>query len=232
MSTRDASTWFGIPNAAQGFQFRLIAILILAVFLVNCVFLAVHSLRTRSNELSAVMIVSVLLLAYLVLSIKIGSSTYQSWKFLVTTQPLMLVFGLIPICQVMKLVHHRSNMNSKLVNGAALLVAVCLLSYNGYQSRLMYQDNYQVPTMELEQAAKSTELRQHPNLLVQLNPYLETMIAPVILDIHDAVYATDTYLGAATGNDSLCTLKRKTGSPNEISVSPNLVITPVSSCNR
>ena len=232
MSTRDASTWCGIPNAAQGFQFRLIAILILAVFLVNCVFLAVHSLRTRSNELSAVMIVSVLLLAYLVLSIKIGSSTYQSWKFLVTTQPLMLVFGLIPICQVMKLVHHRSNMNSKLVNGAALLVAVCLLSYNGYQSRLMYQDNYQVPTMELEQAAKSTELRQHPNLLVQLNPYLETMIAPVILDIHDAVYATDTYLGAATGNDSLCTLKRKTGSPNEISVSPNLVITPVSSCNR
>ena len=52
------------------------------------------------------------------------------------------------------------------------------------------------------------------------------------LDIYDAVYATDTYLGAATGNDSLCTLKRKTGSPNEISVSPNLVITPVSSCNR
>ena len=86
--------------------------------------------------------------------------------------------------------------------------------------------------MELEQAAKSAVLRQHPNLLVQLDPYLETMIAPVILDIHDAFYATDTYIGAATGNDALCTVKRKTGSPNEISVSPNLVITPMIACNK
>lgn len=230
MSTRDASTWFGLPNAAQGFQFRLIASLILAVLLVSCVFLAVHSLRTRSNELSAVLIVSVLLFAYLILSIRIGSSTYQSWKFLVTTQPLILVFGLIPVYQVMKLVHHRFNKYSNLVTGAALLAAVCLPSYNGYQSRLMYKENYQVPTMELEQAAKSAELRQHPNLLVQLNPYLETMIAPVILDIYDAVYATDTYLGAATGNDALCTVKRKTGSPNEIPVSASLVITPAIAC--
>jgi hypothetical protein len=232
MSTRDASTWFGIPNAALGFQFRLIAILVLSVFLVSCVFLAVHSLRTRSTELSAVLIVSVLLFAYLVLSIRIGSSTYQSWKFLVTAQPLILVFGLIPVYQVMKIVNERFIRYSKLMTGTALLVAVCLLSYNGYQSRLMYKDNYQVPTMELEQAAKFAELRQHPNLLVQLNPYLETMIAPVILDIHDAIYATDTYLGPATGNDALCTVKRKTGSPNEMSVSPNLVITPVLSCKK
>jgi hypothetical protein len=232
MSTRDASTWFGIPDAAQGFQFHLITILVLAALLGSCLFLVVHSLRTRSNELSVVLIVSVLLFAYLVLSIRIGSSTYQSWKFLVTTQPLILVFGLIPICQVMKMVNERFIKYSKLVAGTALLVAVCLLSYNGYQSRLMYKDNYQVPIMELEQAAKSTELRQHPNLLVQLNPYLETMIAPVILDIHDAVYATDTYIGAATGNDSLCTVKRKSGSPNEISVSPNLVITPTAACRK
>lgn len=232
MSTRDASTWFGIPNAAQGFQFRLIAILVLAVLVASCVFLAVHSLRARSNELSTVLIVLVLLFAYLVLSIRIKSSTYQSWKFLVTTQPLILVFGLIPVYQVIKLVHRRFNKYSNVVSGAALLVMTCLLSYNGYQSRLMYKDNYQVPTMELEQAAKSTELRQHPNLLVQLNPYLETMIAPVILDIHDALYATDTYIGAATGNDALCTVKRKTGSPNEIPVSPNLVITPATACRK
>lgn len=232
MSTRDASTWFGIPNAVQGFQFRLIAILILAILLVSCVFLAVHSLRTRSNELSAVLIVSVLLFAYLVLSIRIGSSTYQSWKFLVTAQPLILVFGLIPVSQAIKHIPQQLARSTNVKYGVTALLMVGLLSYNGYQSRLMYKDNYQVPTMELESAAKSAELRQHPNLLIQLNPYLETMIAPVILDIHDAVYATDTYIGAATGNDALCTVKRKTGSPNEISVSPNLVISPAVACRK
>ena len=232
MSTRDASTWFGIPHAGQGLQFRIIAVLLLAVLVVGCLYLTVRSLRSNSSDLSAVLILSVLVFAYLALSIKIGSSTYQSWKFLVTAQPLIFLFGLIPLYQVTKVINERFTKYSKLTGGAGLLLMTCLLTYNGYQSRLMYQDNYQVPTMELEQAAKSDVLRQHPNLLVQLDPYLETMIAPVILNIHDAFYATDTYIGAATGNDALCTVKRKTGSPNEISVSPNLVITPASACKK
>lgn len=232
MSTRDFSTWFGIPNAAQGFQFQLIAWLMLAVTVASCVYLVVHSLRHRSHEISAVMILAVILFAYLVLSIKIGSGTYQSWKFLVTAQPLILVFGFIPVYQAMKHMSQQFIWNTKVTFGILVLLMIGLLSYNGYQSRLMYKDNYQVPTMELEQAAKSVELRQHPNLLIQLNPYLETMIAPVILDIHDAVYATDTYIGPATGNDAACTLKRKTGSPNEISVSQNLVIAPAAACRK
>lgn len=232
MSTRDFSTWFGIPNAAQGFRFQLIAFLMLGILVVSCLYLMVHSVRRRSHELSAVMILAVLLFSYLVLSVKIGSSTYQSWKFLVTTQPLILVFGLIPVYQAMRQIAQRFVWDTKVVFGIPLLLMAGFLWYNGHQSRLMYKDNYQVPTMELEQAAKSADLRQHPNLLIQLNPYLETMIAPVILDIHDAVYATDTYLGAATGSDALCTLKRKTGSPNEISVSPNLVISPAVACRK
>jgi hypothetical protein len=232
MSTRDASTWFGIPHAGQGLQFRIIAVLLLSVLVVGCLYLTVRSLRSNFVELSAVLILSVLVFAYLALSIKIGSSTYQSWKFLVTAQPLICLFGLIPLYQVTKVINERFTKYSKLTVGAGLLLMTYLLSYNGYQSRLMYQDNYQVPTMELEQAAKSDVLRQHPNLLVQLDPYLETMIAPVILNIHDAFYAIDTYIGAATGNDALCTVKRKTGSPNEISVSPNLVITPAMACRK
>jgi len=232
MSTRDFSTWFGIPNAAQGFQFQLIAFLMLGLLVVSCFYLVVNSMRRRSQELSGVMILAVMLFSYLVLSVKIGSSTYQSWKFLVTAQPLISVFGLISVYQAVKHVSQQFVWNTKVAFGISVLLIAGLLSYNGYQSRLMYTDNYQVPTMELEQAAKSAELRQHPNLLIQLNPYLETMIAPVILDIHDAVYATDTYLGAATGNDALCTLKRKTGSPNEISVSPNLVISPAVACGK
>jgi hypothetical protein len=232
MSTRDFSTWFGIPNAVQGFQFRLIAFLMLGLIVASCLYLVVNSVRRRSQELSGVMILAVMLFSYLVLSVKIGSSTYQSWKFLVTAQPLVSVFGLISVYQAVKHVSQRFVWNTKVAFGIPVLLMAGLLSYNGYQSRLMYQDNYQVPTMELEQAAKSPELRQHPNLLIQLNPYLETMIAPVILDIHDAVYATDTYLGVATGNDALCTLKRKTGSPNEISVSENLVISPAAACEK
>lgn len=232
MSTRDFSTWFGIPNAAQGFQFQLIAWLMLAVTVASCVYLVVNSLRHRSHEISAVMILAVILFAYLVLSIKIGSGTYQSWKFLVTAQPLILVFGFIPVYQAMKHMSQQFIWNTRVTFGILVLLMTSLLSYNGYQSRLMYKDNYQVPTMELEQAAKSVKLRRHPNLLIQLNPYLETMIAPVILDIHDAVYATDTYIGPATGNDAVCTLKRKTGSPNEISVSQNLVIAPAAACRK
>jgi hypothetical protein len=232
MSTRDFSTWFGIPNAAQGFWFQLIAFLMLGLLVASCLYLVMTSMRNRSHELSGVMILAVMLFSYLVLSMKIGSSTYQSWKFLVTTQPLILVFGLIPAYQAMRQIPQRFVWNTKVTFGIPVLLMFGLLSYNGYQSRLMYKDNYQVPTMELEQAAKSVEVRQHPNLLIQLNPYLETMIAPVILDIHEAMYAADTYLGAATGNDALCTLKRKTGSPNEISVSANLVISPAVACAK
>ena len=204
----------------------------LGVLVASCLYLVVHSVRRQSQELSAVIILAVMLFSYLVLSMKIGSGTYQSWKFLVTAQPLILVFGLIPVYHAMKHISQRFVWNTKVTFGIPLLLMAGLLSYNGYQSRLMYKDNYQVPAMELEQAAKSPELRKHPNLLVQLNPYLETMIAPVILDIHDAFYAVDTYLGTATGNDALCTLKRKTGSPNEISVSPNLVISPAVACRK
>jgi hypothetical protein len=232
MPTRDLSTWFGIPNAAQGFQFQLIAFFMLGILVASCLYLVGYSVRNRTHELSAVTILAVILFSYLVLSVKIGSSTYQTWKFLVTAQPLVTVFGLIPVYQALKHIPRRFIWNTKVAFGIPLLLMISLLSYNGYQSRLMYKDNYQVPTMELELAAKSVELRQHPNLLIQLNPYLETMIAPVILDIHDAVYATDTYIGAATGNDALCTLKRKTGSPNEIPVSPNLVIAPAMACRK
>jgi hypothetical protein len=232
MSTRDFSTWFGIPNTAQGFQFQLIAFLMLGVLVASCVYLVVYSVRNQDQEFSAVMVLTVMLFSYLVLSVIIGSSTYQSWKFLVTAQPLITVFGLIPVYQTLKHVSQRFTWNTRVALGIPLLLMIGLLSYNGYQSRLTYKDSYQVPTMELEQAARSIELRQQPNLLIQLNPYLETMIAPVILDVHQAIYATDTYIGPATENDARCTLKRKTGSPNEISVSPNLVISPATACRK
>jgi hypothetical protein len=232
ITTRDFSKWFGIPNASEGIQFRLIAVLMLGVLVASCLYLVVCSVRSRTHGISAVMILAVILFSYLILSVKIGSSTYQSWKFLVTAQPLITVFGLIPVYQVMKHTSQQFIWNTKVIFGIPVLLTIGLLSYNGYQARLMYKDNYQVPTMELEQAAKSIELRQQPNLLIQLNPYLETMIAPVILDVHQAIYATDTYIGPATGNDAVCTLKRKTGSPNEIPVSPNLVISPALACRR
>lgn len=229
--TRDLASWFGIPRAIEGQVFYLVALAILISLFGCCIVLFLRSFRQRTEDLTTVLILLVLFASYAALSLKIGSDTYQTWKYLVTIQPLLVVFGLIPIAVFAKGVLSRLDRFPIAVIVSGALCLVCLLSYNALQSRLMYTSNYQVPTMELEEAANSEIVQQHPNLLVQLNPYLETMIAPIILDIHEAVYASDTYIGPATGSDSLCTLRRKSGRRGENPVSIALVLSPANICD-
>jgi hypothetical protein len=82
---------------------------------------------------------------------------------------------------------------------------IALVGINIVRSSDTYRSNIQFPSMELEVASKNPITRT-PNLLIRLDPYLETMIAPVILNLHDALYASDTYLGPASPDDPRCAI--------------------------
>ncbi|MEY3493370.1 MAG: hypothetical protein RL413_788 [Actinomycetota bacterium] len=83
--------------------------------------------------------------------------------------------------------------------------------------------------MELEIAAHDRRI-DRANLLVSLNPYLETMIAPVILDLNQAIYASDTYLGPGTIDPTRCTLVRGKKVTEGVQVTRSLQLRPIEIC--
>ena len=62
-----------------------------------------------------------------------------------------------------------------------------------------------------------------------MNPYLETMIAPVILDLYDALYASDTYLGPGSPDDPRCAISR-TKNASSVEVAKGLYVGPIEAC--
>ena len=106
---------------------------------------------------------------------------------------------------------------------------IALVGINVIRSSDTYRSNIQFPSMELEVASKN-QITRTPNLLIRMNPYLETMIAPVILDLHDALYASDTYLGPASPDDPRCAISRAKNALS-VEVAKGLYVGPIEACN-
>ena len=104
-----------------------------------------------------------------------------------------------------------------------------LLVWNSYRAGDTYRFATQLPTMELEQIAGRPEIQQD-GLLIGLRPYLETMIAPVVLDVHGAVYASDTYLGPGSVDTARCALVRAKAQPGTIQLTRSLQLRPSAVC--
>lgn len=182
----------------------------------------------RQREPSGQLLVSTglllgLSLTYALVVTRVGISAYQAWKTLATLQVL------IPVLIVCVVFHHTVQTNKSVAPRVFLVLLPVLLAWNAYRAGDTYRFATQLPTMELEQIANRLEI-QRDGLLIGLHPYLETMIAPVILNLHGTVYASDSYLGPGSVDPARCALVRGKAHSNAIQLSRSLQLSPKEVC--
>jgi hypothetical protein len=222
-STSSVSEWIGI----SGFLTSGIAIVITFVVLSLFVFSLFRLRRSSQQEtFLGLFIFLSIAAAYLVLAFNLGSDAYQVWKFLATVQPIALC-GLLVF--VVSSLRQQNLINGKHLPHALAVCLVGLVGINTVRSTDTYRSSIQFPSMELEVAAKNPIVRS-PNLLIRLDPYLETMIAPVILNLRDAFYASETYLGPELPKDTRCTISHIKNATS-VEVAKGLFVGPIEACD-
>ncbi len=217
--TTDVGNWIGLPALEN---LKLLNIPITTFVVMSVLILMYRSIKNRTMEMVPPLLLVGILISHVLLSIMLGSSTYQVWKYLATIQPLIVGCALITIFSLFQ-------NNSYVLRTTGYSALIAILLGHAWVGTGMYKSFIQIPTMELETAAKNPRIKT-PNLLIGLNPYLETMIAPVILDIHDSIYVSATYLGPESPTSDHCVLRRKTEATTGLEVSRLLILTPASSC--
>lgn len=182
--------------------------------------------KRRESSIGSLVSLGLLLgisLVYALIVARVGISAYQTWKTLATLQVL------IPV-SIAGVFFHRSNeFNGQVVRKIVLGLMPVLLVWNSYRAGDTYRYATQLPTMELEQISERTEIQQD-GLLIGLQPYLETMIAPVVLNLHGAVYASDTYLGPGSVDPARCAIVRGRAQPGSVQLSRSLQLRPSVAC--
>lgn len=122
------------------------------------------------------------------LGLRFGSMTYQTWKAWGTFQPLIIVLFIV-------VVHRGVQSISSLGPTAISVLIVPVMAFAVYSSQDTYRDVTVVPNAGLVKAAEDQKIKSVPNLTIRLRPYFETMIAPIVIGVHDAQFGSDTYLG-------------------------------------
>lgn len=134
-----------------------------------------------------------------------GSSTYQSWKMLVSLQPLIIVFFGALIVGVL--------VRAQKLRVFVSLLLLSIVGINLQNSQRTWLDVVQVPDPATSNILSNQDRKEITPLSIVLNPYLETMIAPVLADVHFASYGTDTYIGGPSPLTT-CVLTRASPSTN------------------
>lgn len=222
-STSSVSEWIGVSGVfTSGIAF-VITFVVLSLFVFS-----LFRLRRSSQQetfLGLFVFLSIAA-AYSVLAANLGSDAYQVWKFLATVQPVALCGLLVfVVCSL----RQQKLITRKLLPHAISVCLVCLVGINTVRSADTYRSSIQFPSMELEVAAKNPIIRS-PNLLIRLDPYLETMIAPVILNLRDAFYASETYLGPELPKDTRCTISHIKNA-SSVEVAKGLYVGPIEACD-
>ncbi|MEI6198894.1 MAG: hypothetical protein WCP83_03050 [Actinomycetota bacterium] len=221
-STSSFAQWIGVSP----FLTTWVADLISAVIVAFIIYSLIRLRKTDQPEtFLGLLIFFTIACCYCALALKLGSDAYQVWKFLATAQPLALSGLLVFVTNVVR------KQNFPQVNYVVHVLVVGLMGLIGInviRSADTYRTVTQLPSMELETAAKNPLVRS-PNLLIRLDPYLETMIAPIILNLHDSLYASDTYLAPALPADSRCTISHTKGA-SSVEVAKGLYVGPLESC--
>jgi len=196
--------WIGVPSLGPVWLTWSVSGVVILLF-----FAAVIKFPKTKDPiaLTSFLVLITVLIAHIALASKLQSDAYQVWKFLATVQPIALcslvAFITLSLKPLFQLPLRTSTL--KITSGLSLAGLMLLIGTNSVASSKTYISTTQMPSMELEAAAEVPSVHT-PNLLIRLNPYLETMIAPVILNLHDAIYASDTYLGPASPEDPRCAI--------------------------
>jgi hypothetical protein len=134
-----------------------------------------------------------------------GNSTYQTWKMLVSLQPLFIVFfGILIVTSVGRKRNFRA-----LISFLFLVIA----GINWQNAQRTWLDVVQVPDIATSKIFDGQSRTSLEPVSIVLNPYLETMIAPVVANIFSSSYGTDTYIGGPAPLTS-CILTRQSESTN------------------
>jgi hypothetical protein len=214
--------WIGIPSFGPSW----VEVSISVILLIGLALTLTRLRRFNSQEsLLGLFVLLSIAAAHVSLALLLGQNAYQVWKFLATVQPIALAGLVVFTFWTVKSLTTGQGRNFLLVISAFFFVLVGL---NVKASTDTYRSNTQIPSMELEEAAKHPSTRV-PNLLIRLDPYLETMIAPVILNVRDAIYASDTYLGPASPDDPRCAISHEQRE-SDVQIGKRLFVGPAESC--
>lgn len=196
--------WTGLLRGVNSPTGRSLAI----ALLVGLITLAAASMRRRlqsTSQSSLGLFVMLQVGMSIALLCAIGSDTYQSWKFVSVVQPV-----LIPL--IIVLIHNSLlNLSGRVATPTKVAFAsglVALLAMNLWGAFRDWAGQVQVPDTQLVAIGRQGAIKSVQPLYIALDPYLETMIAPVLLDIHQAFYASPTYLGPGAPVGERCTLTR------------------------
>lgn len=214
--------WIGIPSLGLSW----LDISISVILLIGLVLTLTRIGRFNDQEsFLGLLVLLTIACAHISLALLLGQNAYQVWKFLATVQPVALAGLVVFTFWSLKTETIGLGKNFSLVISILLFV---LVGINVKASSDTYRSKTQIPSMELEKAAKH-QLTRVPNLLIRLDPYLETMISPVILNVHDAIYASDTYLGPASPDDPRCAISHEQRE-SDVQIGKRLFIGPAEAC--
>ena len=221
-STSSFASWIGVSPFVASWVALLISASVAVVVLFSLI-------RLRNSDQPETFLGLLIFLSiaccYFALVFTLGSDAYQVWKFLATVQPIALCGLLVFVTNVLR---RQKFPQAKYVVHVLFAGLVGLVGINVIRSSDTYRIVTQLPSMELEVAAKNPIVRS-PNLLIRLDPYLETMIAPVILNLHDALYASETYLAPELPKDTRCTISHTKG-VSSVEVAEGLYVGPIEAC--
>lgn len=204
------------PSVSWSRAWWLIALVVVVLAISG----AVATARRDPTTLGVVMtMLAVPAMLYVLFAARIGSSTYQTWKFVATVQPLTtLAVGLLTVLGVRAIAQSaRRAIGSENVQRAARFAAPVPVLVAGLFALGVAQQTWREVTSseavfagrhvrsDVIAAGRSEAVRRQPQLTITLSPYFETMVAPVVVDLHYVSWGTDTYRGPP-GPQFACTL--------------------------
>jgi len=191
-------------GAGPGFA-KIVPTWISAFMVASVGIFVISSLLQKQRMMSMASSSALMLLGLIVLlgslSIRFGSTTYQTWKAWGTFQPIMIALLVV--------LAERGSRN--LFKAGPAVLAILLLPIAGfaiYSSQDTYRDVTVVPSKGLIQASSDPQLKEIPSLVMRFRPYFETMISSIIVDVQNSQFGSDTYQGPAQlGGDCVLGLK-------------------------
>ena len=198
-----------VPALGWSRAWVVVAVLVYALAAVGLV----RTLRGRlDRSLTLLALVVVPSVGYVVLAARIGSTTYQTWKFLATIQPLatlgVALLAASGAGAIASFVTERlgTRLRFPLVPVAAFVpvgvVAIFMLGVAQAPWRDESSSSAAFAAASVRPALvalrTSRIVHDQPGLTVALAPYFETMVTPVVADLGGVWYGSDTYRGPGT----------------------------------
>jgi hypothetical protein len=143
--------------------------------------------------------------------LRYGGSSYQTWKILAGVQPFIFIgVAMLLFDLVRRVVSLRIRKASRFATIVLLPMVLFLIGGVGFKNIAAHWEITQIVRLSSEVPGEVI-INKSKIEAVALTPYLETMVAPAVLDLKDVRFASDTYLGPASPGDECVLLRDSDG---------------------